>query len=114
MDTQYLLTFDMAGNPAGGPVIKELEVVLNNVVAGTFQFDTTGKTRPGGMGWVQKSVLFTATSSSTAIGFQSKTDTAFGPALDNVRLVAVVPAPGAALLAFIGLPIVAWVKRRLA
>ncbi|MCS6865847.1 MAG: choice-of-anchor C family protein [Gemmataceae bacterium] len=87
----YLVQFDMAGNTDGGPAIKTLTA---DVGAGpiTFSFDTTGRSRPGNMGWETKSFVFTATSSTTTLTFTSTVTTAFGPALDNVS-VTPIPEP---------------------
>lgn len=60
---------------------------------------------------------FRALGSSTTLSFRSSTSNGFGPVIDDVvveALAPAVPAPGAAALALIGLPIVGWVKRRFA
>ncbi len=84
----YKVTFDLAGNPAGLPAIKTL-----NVDAGAtpvvYTFDTTGKTLTD-MGWESKTFNFTATSASTTLTFASQDAGFFGPALDNVVVTDVV------------------------
>lgn len=82
--TTYRLVFDMAGNPGGDPVEKALKVWIDDK-SQEFSFDTTGKTAEN-MGWVAKSLDFTATSSTTRLAFESLVDTSNGPALDNVRV----------------------------
>ncbi len=102
----YRIYFDMAGNPDNGPTDKTLKV--------TASLDTTNYTFtvPGGadhsnMGWVTNTFIFTATGSSATLAFTSTVTSggsteypaAFGPALDNVKIVEVpfvaeVPLPG--------------------
>ena len=102
VDQQYLVTFDMAGNPDNGEKIKNLSVT----VAGQsydFTFDATGKTRTN-MGWLTKSFVFMATDISTSLKFTSMMDAkdAWGPALDNVS-VTIIPEPGTFLLLGVGI-----------
>lgn len=94
--TQYSVLFDLAGNPVGGPTIKEVEVSAAGVDA-IYTFDVTGKSLAA-MGWVTKEFKFVATSTSTTLAFRSLTSSGnWGPALDNVRVSAVptgvVPEP---------------------
>ena len=86
--TTYTVSFDLAGNPAGGPAIK----TLRSLAAGQsrdFQFDATSKSFTS-MGWIRQSWTFTANSSSTVLSFESRIGGIYGPALDNV----VVTGPG--------------------
>lgn len=80
----YEVLFDLAGNPDGGPAVKELEASAAGDSA-TYTFDTTGQSR-GDMGWTTQSFLFAPDGDSTVLTFLSKTSTAYGPALDNVRV----------------------------
>jgi len=112
---QYLLTFDMAGNPDDNQKIKNLSVTIAEQ-SQNFTFDATGKTKAN-MGWITKSFVFTATDINTSLKFtsmMSSTD-AWGPALDNVS-VTVIPEPGTFLLlgfGFAGLLGYSWQKRKL-
>jgi Protein of unknown function (DUF642) len=87
----YTVLFDMAGNSGAPPVIKPLAVTINGVTT-NFTFDTTGATGTN-MGWVTRSVQFTATGSSSTINFVSDVSASggtlnAGAALDNVRISA--------------------------
>ena len=81
----YEVTFDMAGNPAGGSVEKTMNVEATGNSAQGYSFDTTGKTL-NDMGWTSKTYTFTATAASTTLTFTSTTASAYGPALDNVAI----------------------------
>lgn len=94
---RYRVTYAIAGNPDGGPTIKSLKVLADGVEIDAESFDITGKTRPS-MGWVDVSVEFFADEVLTTLAFVSTTTApsgntsfphAFGPALDNVCIVAV-------------------------
>lgn len=101
IDLEYMVTFDMAGNPDGLPLIKELEVQAGDFT-GTFSFDSTGSTR-NAMGWEQRSFTFTATDTTTVLSFRSilngAADPYFGAALDNVCVTAV---PDASMMLLLG------------
>jgi choice-of-anchor C domain-containing protein len=114
LGTTYQVLFDLAGNPAGNPVEKLLRVAATGGTAQDYSFDTTGKSVTA-MGWQTVAYNFTATSPSTTLLFTSLTDTAFGPALDNVRVSTdgLTPVPTPALLpGLIGMGIAAWRRRQ--
>lgn len=93
----YELTFDMAGNPDNADKSKDLQVqVSDGLVTQNFNFDATGKTKAN-MGWLSKSLVFTALATNYTITFKSLEANAYGAALDNVALSA-VPLPAAAWL----------------
>lgn len=111
--TIYNVSFDLAGNPDGGPIVKSVNVLATGGVTSNYTFDTTGQSRPN-MGWVNNNYSFTASSTSTTLTFTSLNNSAFGPALDNVSVTA-VPVPAGMLLALTGLPmvgVVGWFRRR--
>jgi choice-of-anchor C domain-containing protein len=97
----YDLTFDMSGNPDNGSDVRTMLVSAggpNSVFVYTF---TVGPNGHDNMNWVQDSLIFKATSTSTAITFTSGSGGAFGPALDNVR-IASVPEPASWALMLTG------------
>lgn len=103
----YDLSFALAGNPAGGPVIKTLNVFWDGANVGTFTFDITGKTFAS-MGWQSHTINnLTATTALTRLEFQSGTNGNFyGPALDAVSVSAVstvTPEPASVTLFATGL-----------
>ena len=92
---QYTITFDLAGNPAGGPIVKDLEVSAGGITS-LYSFDTTGQSLSD-MGWATQTFVFVATATTDTLAFLSLNNTSYGPALDNVTIAA-TPIPGAILL----------------
>ena len=95
-NSRYQVSFGMASNIDGGPVIKSLTVSA----AGQFQiftFNGTGKTHAN-MGWVTDNFFFIANSASTTLSFTSNVLLGgFGPALDAVSVAAApIPEPASA------------------
>jgi len=81
----YRITYFLAGNPDGG--VKTLDVRWAEDVVHSASFDTAGQTQST-MGWIQKSVTVTATSSLTKLSFVSTTPGDHGAAIDKVAVVA--------------------------
>lgn len=107
---KYKVIFAMAGNTDLGPVIKNMKVSVGATNA-NYTFDTTGKSHSN-MGWLYKSLLFTATSASQLLKFDSlDTLSASGATLDAVS-VAAVPVPAAGLLLLGALGGLAALRRR--
>lgn len=82
----YRLSFALAGNPECGDAMKWVQVSIGADWY-SLGFDTTGRS-VSNMGWNTISITFGATSSSTALTFQSLTAGACGPALDSVSVTA--------------------------
>jgi len=100
----YEVTFDLAGNPDGKPVVKLAIADANGLPGAAYLFDTTGKTKTN-MGWTQFTYDFTAQSTSTTLTFSNSNQTGFktpyGAALDNVS-IATVPEPASWALMLMG------------
>ncbi|ROQ68846.1 choice-of-anchor C domain-containing protein [Streptomyces sp. 840.1] len=89
---KYSVTYALAGNPAGPPVVKSGKVLVNGQNFQDFTFDITGRTTRN-MGYVYRQVNFVATNSTTTLGFASSVNTAYGPVVDDVTVVACPPCP---------------------
>jgi choice-of-anchor C domain-containing protein len=111
---QYQIFFDIAGNPDSGPLTKTLDVKAS-LDTQSYSFTIVpGTTTHTNMGWVTESFLFTANAVTADLSFISTTTTggesghpaAYGPALDNVRIVEAAlatPLPSSLSLMLIGL-----------
>jgi len=83
----YTLTFQMAGNYAGPPTVKSMQVFWNDVSLGILTFDTTGR-GPANMGWTLRTVpSLVAPGASTRLKFVSLDNTWYGPVIDDVHVV---------------------------
>jgi choice-of-anchor C domain-containing protein len=94
---KYLVTFWLAGNPDGPPLIKTVGVDVNGEFH-TFTFDTTGATL-NNMGWEKYFFTFTAIGTAETLKFVSldcgiggRVPCSYGAALDNVSVSAVPEA----------------------
>jgi choice-of-anchor C domain-containing protein len=95
----YLLSFWLAGNPAGPPPIKTLSVTAS-AASTEFTFDVTNTSYPDNMGWTAESFAFTAASPTTTISFTSldtPPSNPYGPVVGDVS-VSADPEPAAILL----------------
>lgn len=108
----YTVSFALAGNPVGPPVVKTMQVSVDNATntSANYTFDTEGTTRAN-MGWVYKEFSFTATDESTKLSFASLDGGFFGPALDDVSMQA-IPEPATLLALGLGAAAVAARRRR--
>jgi choice-of-anchor C domain-containing protein len=86
----YLVTFDMAGNPDGGPALKSLEISAAGQSA-VVSFLNSNQTHSN-MGYQPREFPFLATDPSTTLTFVSLSGTGYGPVIDNVAVIA-VPEP---------------------
>jgi choice-of-anchor C domain-containing protein len=99
--TEYKVSFDYAGNPGDNTVdpIKKLYYSVTSfglLEENVVNFDTTN-TSTSNMGWQTLSFSFIAKSSDTSLIFSSYTNSAYGPALDNVSVTAVSAPPAVPL-----------------
>lgn len=103
--TQYTVTFDLSGNPAGPPTTKTLSVTAA-AVSSNYTFNVSGISYAN-MGYQAETFIFTAIAAATTLAFTSLDPGFYGPVIDNVRVTAgfsssEVPAPGAFALILLG------------
>ncbi|MEM7066025.1 MAG: choice-of-anchor C family protein [Cyanobacteria bacterium P01_B01_bin.77] len=89
---QYLLTFDLAGNPGGTPTIKMGQVEVAGITA-DLTYDISGQLISS-LDYVPTALEFTATDSQTVLTFRSLVPGAYGPNIDNVSVVKIAPNAG--------------------
>ncbi len=90
----YAVSFDLAGNPFGGPPVKPLRVSAAGQSM-DFEFAIAGKNARN-MGWVRKSWTFTANATATTLEISSLTvspQTGWGAVIDNVVVSQLDPLP---------------------
>jgi choice-of-anchor C domain-containing protein len=100
----YSLSFFIAGNPAGAPGTKQMAISWGTG-GETFDFNTQNSTLTD-MKWHETGTMFEWAGGNLTLTFATDTskagqNTAYGPALDNVKLTA-LPAPPAALPMLLG------------
>jgi choice-of-anchor C domain-containing protein len=111
---KYELSFDLSGNPDGGPTTKSASVILGGVPGSPFtkNYTLTAANTLANMNYIRQSIVFTLSNlANVTVGFANPLAGPYGPAIDNVSLSA-VPLPAAAWLfgsAFLGL---CWLGRR--
>ncbi|AKJ02040.1 putative lipoprotein [Archangium gephyra] len=85
----YLLTFDLAGNPAVvcGAGVKGLLLTVEDMTGSVLTYDTTPYANDfTGLRWRPEALLFTATGTAATLTFESLNDSCGGPAIDNVAV----------------------------
>ncbi len=100
----YELSFWLSGNPDGPPTTKTITLDVTNASGlsqSQFEYVRNGNTKTNMM-WQPWTARFVAQEAQIGIAFAGTSGTAYGAALDNVKLQRVVPEP-ATLLGF-GLP----------
>jgi choice-of-anchor C domain-containing protein len=92
----YRLSFLMAGNPGlipPLPAVKRLRATIGSSSAvQEYSFDATGHSA-GDLGWILRTLNFTASSSTMTLRFVSLTDGLGGAALDKVSITLLTNAP---------------------
>jgi choice-of-anchor C domain-containing protein len=89
----YNVTFAMSGNPDNGPGDKTLEVSATGAASKDYTYTVTGSNSEANMNWAPETYSFVAAAATTTLEFASKTDGAYGPALDNVVITEVPATP---------------------
>lgn len=100
---EYKVSWRMAGNPAGAPDTKSVEVFFGGVSRGVF-------TSPSSLSWSLQTFSVLATNANSELKFVSLDPTPYGAVLDDVSVEA-VPEP-ATMSALVLMGIAALRKRR--
>lgn len=111
----YNVMFDLAGNPDGGTRTKQIQasVTAAGAVRPPKTFSTVQAQSLTAMNWSTMIFSFTASAPTQLLTFRSISPSAFGAAIDNVRIaVQPVPLPATAPLALLGLAGLAFLRRR--
>jgi choice-of-anchor C domain-containing protein len=95
----YTLTFDMSGNPDGGPTTKTLQVTVGSATQ-TFTYDI-GANSHGDMMYAPESLTFDASGPTTLTFTSLDVGTPYGPVVGNVS-VSAVPEPTSWALMLLG------------
>ena len=98
---EYAVTFDLSGNPDGGPPTKMVKVVVGSG-GGVDPFPTAIASRSN-MNYLPEEVDFTATGTTTTLKFEGDNPTSFGAVIGDVSVTAIPePAMWATLLLGVG------------
>lgn len=95
----YTLTFDLSGNPDGGPATKTLEVSVGGATQ-TFTY-TIGANSHGQMDYVPETLTFDASGPTTLTFTSLDVGSPYGPVVGNVSVTG-VPEPAAWALMLLG------------
>ena len=111
----YTISFDLAANFYAGDLIKSVLVTAPGF-SQIYTFNSAGRTALN-MGWVTETFQFVATGTTSSLSFDSQTNSAFGAAIDNVRVsvdgtTAPIPEPETYALMLAGLGVMGFAARR--
>lgn len=115
----YLVTFDLSGNPYGGVSDKISVITFSGNDPVEQVYSITAANSPTNMMWETYGFNFVATGLRSTLTFASSEDSRFGPALDNVAISmgdggagSFVPEPSAWAMMIIGFGLVGVSARR--
>ncbi|MFB8026133.1 DUF642 domain-containing protein [Streptomyces sp. NPDC056465] len=84
--TSYIVSFELAGNPAWAPALKTGELRVDGVPVKTFTFDVTGHGFRT-MGYTRQTAVFTSLlRNSVTLTFASTSPGPGGPVIDDVQV----------------------------
>ncbi|MCX5413619.1 DUF642 domain-containing protein [Streptomyces sp. NBC_00059] len=84
--TSYIVSFELAGNPAWAPALKTGELRVDGVPVKTFSFDITGHGFRN-MGYTRHTAVFTSLlKTSVTLTFASTSPGVGGPVIDDVQV----------------------------
>ncbi|MFH8759424.1 DUF642 domain-containing protein [Streptomyces atroolivaceus] len=84
--TSYVVSFELAGNPAWAPALKTGELRVDGVPVKTFSFDVTGRGFRN-MGYTRQTAVFSSLlKNSVTLTFASTSPGPGGPVIDDVRI----------------------------
>jgi len=88
VNSTYVVTYSLSGNPDSGPAEKTMTVDIDNGSSDetyneSYNTSTNSTTREN-MNWVTKTYSFVAKTTETALTFTSTTTGGYGPVLDNI------------------------------
>src|SRR3989344_3799759 len=90
----YDVTFDLSGNPDGGPSLKVVSVSSTSTSSQNYSYDTSVTLNTtADMKWASSTYSFIANAASTTLTFASAISGAYGPALDTVLIFETLPTP---------------------
>jgi choice-of-anchor C domain-containing protein len=96
----YVVSFELSGNPDGGPNPKPLLVAAAGK-SENYIFSVSGHSRAN-MGWEEETFTFTANGASDVLTFTSESGTPYGPVLGDVELAAAVAEPSTWAMMLLG------------
>ncbi|MFF0076133.1 DUF642 domain-containing protein [Streptomyces sp. NPDC005494] len=84
--TSYVVSFELAGNPAWAPALKTGELRVDGTLVKTFSFDVTGR-QFRDMGYTRQTAVFTnLLKGSVTLTFTSTSPGPGGPVVDDVKV----------------------------